>query len=120
PRKWPQLRLDDRAEEHRYAQGPGLRLRRHVLRRPDLEARELNISPRDLRPCGSPQGLLYVSLENALARRAELNLAVVQEACLGEEAQIQRVGQSDILQIGAWFLQRIVRAIDLGNKDEDQ
>ena len=42
------------------AAGPGLRLRRHVLRRPDLEARQLISSPRDLRPCGSPQGLLYV------------------------------------------------------------
>ena len=62
-RQRPQLRLDDCAEEHRFAQGPGLRLRRHVLRRPDLEARELTSSPRDLRPCGSPQGLLYASLE---------------------------------------------------------
>src|SRR6185503_1189194 len=91
-RERPQLRLDDCAEEHRYAQGPGLRLRRHVLRRPDLEARELISSPRDLRPCGSPQGLLYASLENVLACRPELNLTVVQETCLGEEAQIQRIG----------------------------
>ena len=44
-RQRPQLQLDDRAEGHQYPQGPGLRLRRHVLRRPDLEARELTFSP---------------------------------------------------------------------------
>ena len=46
-RQRPQLRLDDRDEGHQRAAGPGLRLRRHVLRRPDLEARELiTFSPR--------------------------------------------------------------------------
>ncbi len=40
-RQRPQLRLDDRDEGHQYAPGPGLRLRRHVLRRPDLEAGQL-------------------------------------------------------------------------------
>ena len=40
-RQRPQLRLDDRDEGQQYAARAGLRLRRHVLRRPDLEAREL-------------------------------------------------------------------------------
>jgi hypothetical protein len=35
------LRLDDRDEGTEYLAGPGLRLRRHVLRRPDLEANQL-------------------------------------------------------------------------------
>ena len=39
-RQRPQLQLDDRDEGHQHAQGSGLRLRRHVLRRPDLEARD--------------------------------------------------------------------------------
>jgi hypothetical protein len=34
--------------------------------------------------------------KNALACRPELNLTIVQETCLGEEAQIQRIGQPDI------------------------
>ncbi len=36
------LQLDDRTEGHRPPAGAGLRLRRHVLRRPDLDARELS------------------------------------------------------------------------------
>ena len=40
-RQRPQLQLDDRDEGHQRAAGSGLRLWRHVLRRPDLEARQL-------------------------------------------------------------------------------
>ena len=89
---------------------PGLRLRRHVLRRPDLEARELTISPDTCEgPCrDSPRGLRFYLRPSRLACRPELNLTVVQETCLGEEAQIQRIWQSDVFEIGAWFHQRIV------------
>ena len=41
PRQRPQLQLDDRDEGQQRAARSGLRLRRHILRRPDLEAREL-------------------------------------------------------------------------------
>ena len=40
----PQLRLDHRDEGNQLAPRAGLRLRRHVLRRPDLEARELTVT----------------------------------------------------------------------------
>ena len=45
-------RLDHRDEGHQRAAGSGLRLRRHVLRRPDLEARQL----KSIRPSKSPRG----------------------------------------------------------------
>ena len=50
-----QLRLHDRDEGTERAAGPGLRLRRHVLRRPDLEAGELTAIPStaDKRSCFS-------------------------------------------------------------------
>src|ERR1700676_5267095 len=47
-RQRPELRLDDRLEGHQLPQGSGLRLRRHVLWRPDLEARQLKLD--GLRP----------------------------------------------------------------------
>ena len=54
-RQRPQLRLDDRDEGHQRAAGSGLRLWRHVLRRPDLEARQLKQSI-SKSPRGFPRG----------------------------------------------------------------
>src|ERR1700716_3277495 len=52
------LRLDDRDEGTEFPAGSGLRLRRNVLRRPDLEARQLKEAPTTFseRPCMFPAG----------------------------------------------------------------
>ena len=64
-RQRPQIRLDDRDEGQRLAPGSGLRLRRHVLRRPDLEARELNaFRQADKRPCDASQGRFAFPIVN--------------------------------------------------------
>ena len=60
-RQRSQLQLDDCDERTECHARSGLRLRRHVLRRSDLETRQLTISLgcNARRSCGSPQGLLH-------------------------------------------------------------